>query len=88
VRGKTDLKFKNFSAKRQHASRHEVVKINRAVVQCAEDTLFFRDNLDWIPNLIKRNHDYWIDAMVELVSVGGKSAPAPSQRIIRKKLQT
>lgn len=85
MRGKTDLKFGNFSAIRTSANRHEVVELNRTIVQCAEETVFFRDNHAWIPNLIKRNQDFRIDSVVRMIPHGNKSLPVPSQRIMHSK---
>lgn len=60
-RRRADFSCKHFRCRMRTASRKEVAAINRAIVQCAEDAIFYRDNLLWVPKFIARNRHYRIE---------------------------
>lgn len=57
----TTYEFEKFSCKRRKLSRQEAVKINRLLVQSAEDTVFFRDDQPWVPGFIQKNRHFRIE---------------------------
>lgn len=52
-RRRADFSCKHFRCRMRTASRKEVAAINRAIVQCAEDAIFYRDNLLWCRSLLR-----------------------------------
>lgn len=56
-----DLTFKRFSQSRFELSRHQIVDINRKLVQCAERHVFSNHERSWVPNFIAKNRDYRIE---------------------------
>lgn len=60
-----DSSFKSFTHQYRHPSRSEIVDINRLIVRCAEEMVFFRDNLPWVANFIEKNRNYRIEIIDE-----------------------
>ena len=56
-----DFTFAKFRAVPRHLRRAEVLEINRLIVRCAEETIFYRDDLEWIENFIARNRRYRVE---------------------------
>lgn len=50
-----DFSFKSFRRVIRHLNRQEAMYINRLLVQCAETTVFFRDNYDWVSGFVEKN---------------------------------
>lgn len=65
-----DFTFSGFSHRVRKPSRDEIMKINRLIVRCAEETVFFRDNYPWVPNFVKRNAKYRINPMTKKIPHG------------------
>ena len=40
------------------------MKINRLIVRCAETTVFFRDNYEWVSSFVKKNANYRIEMKI------------------------
>ncbi len=53
-----DLKFSDFQWRKLYPPRAEVVSINRQLIKCAEEHVFFRDNEPWIPHYVKKYSQY------------------------------
>lgn len=60
-RNQANYSFSNFQYAIREVKRHEVIYINRLIVRCAEDTVFFRDNYDWVSKFVKKNAKFWIE---------------------------
>jgi hypothetical protein len=60
-RDRNDFSFSNFRYTIRKLSRAEVVSINRLIVRCAESTVFFRDDHEWIIRFVKRNAAFRIE---------------------------
>ena len=48
----SDLSFSKFTSIQRTLRRSEIVEINRLIVQCAEDLVFYRDNHEWIRDFV------------------------------------
>jgi hypothetical protein len=71
LRGTTpDPSFANFSFGRRVPRRAELIEINRLIVRSAEDMVFYRDNLTWVPDFIAKNRHYRIEAVTERTQRG------------------
>ena len=62
---RVDFGFANFSYKAKCISHKEVVEINRLIVRCAEDTVFYQDDLPWVRKFIAKNRHYRVETMNE-----------------------
>lgn len=56
-----DLEFRQFSHSRRELTRHEVVEINRKLVQGAERFVFSNHEQEWVPKFIAKNRNYRIE---------------------------
>lgn len=56
-----DFSFSNFGYSTKWLSRKQVSAVNRTIVRCAEEIVFFRDNHDWVLNFIRKNSKYFIE---------------------------
>ena len=62
-----DFSFPKFTSGRRTPSRSKVVEINRLIVRCAEDMVFYRDNYDWIDKFVAKNRYYRIEEVTKRV---------------------
>jgi hypothetical protein len=58
----TDLSFSEFQSIVKKISRQENRNINKLFVRCAEETVFFCSNHDWIPKFVKKNSNFRIES--------------------------
>ncbi len=77
-----DPSFANFSFERRMPRRAELVEINRLVVRSAEDLVFYRDNLTWVPDFIAKNRHYRIEAVTKRTPHGRGFRIGSTQRIL------
>lgn len=62
-----DFDFNDFKCVYRRVRGNQVREINRQIVQCAEDLVFFRDDHRWIEKFIARNREYWIETLVDIL---------------------
>jgi hypothetical protein len=79
---KPDLTFRQFSSKQRKLRRQEIAEINRTLVRCAEDTVFYCNDLDWIEPFIAKNRYYRIDGITRRVPRGRGFLNISTQRIV------
>lgn len=77
-----DLSFKAFKAKYRRLKRREVVEINRCIVRSAEETIFYRDNLDWVVPFISKNRRYHVEGITQQIPHGRGFLNVSTQRIV------
>lgn len=70
-RSDVDFSFPSFRCRVRHLSRADVIKINRLLVRCAEDLVFFRDHKPWIANFINKNRKYHVKTLPEETNLSG-----------------
>ena len=68
VRTTPDLSFTHFRYTYPKLARAGVVEINRLIVRCAEDMIFYRDNYKWISDFVAKNRHYLLEAVRKLRS--------------------
>jgi hypothetical protein len=59
-RGRAD--FAKFTFRHRTLAHEELVKLNRLIVRCAEDTVFYRDDYPWVRSFVSKNRHYHIEA--------------------------
>jgi len=77
-----DLSFKTFKAKQHRLKRREVVEANRCIVRCAEDTVFYRDDFDWVVPFISKHRRYRVEGVTQRIPHGRGFLNVSTQRII------
>jgi len=58
---RADFSFANFRCRVRNIRQKEAVEINRLIVRCAEDTVFYRDDSAWVRRFIAKNRHYRIE---------------------------
>ena len=81
-RAAPDLSFAKFTSRQRALRRSEVVEVNRLIVRCAEDLLFYRDQHEWIGNFVSKNRHYRIEAGTERIPLGTGFMNIATQRIV------
>jgi len=56
-----DFKFSNFRYAIRNLNRQKLRYINKLIVRCAENTVFYRDSYAWIPKFVRRNANFRIE---------------------------
>jgi hypothetical protein len=81
---KPDLSFAKFSQRHRTIGRQEILEINRLLVRCAEDTVFYRDSHDWIETFIMKNRHYRIETIDSKLPYGTGFLNISRQRIVSR----
>ena len=69
-RERADFSFSGFRRTVRKLSRPEVMSINKLIVRCAETTVFFRDNYEWVPKFVKKNAGFRIEPRTQRIPHG------------------
>jgi hypothetical protein len=81
-RKRADFSFTNFDRRIRHVSLQEIAKINELIVRCAEDSVFYRDDLAWVEKFIAKNRCYRIEPITNKIPQGNGTLVISSQRIL------
>jgi hypothetical protein len=79
-----ELSFSGFTSRRRTLRRSEVVEINRLIVQCAEDLIFYRDDHEWIRRFVAKNRYYRVEAVTDRIPYGTGFMNMSTQRIVSR----
>lgn len=69
-RAKPDLSFRTFRYRQRSLEQAEVFRLNRLIVRCAEDSVFYRDHKDWIVRFVAKNGEYRIETVMTRIPYG------------------
>jgi hypothetical protein len=83
-----DVSFAKFGHSRRALGRQEILDINRSLVRCAEETVFYRDDRKWIKPFVTKNRQYRIEAKVSKLPHGTGFAIVSNQRIVSRPPET
>lgn len=82
-RDKLNISFTKFDYHNRKISHNEIVKLNRLIVRCAEDMVFYRDNYPWILPFITKNRHYHVDVHTERqTTLTGGTLIVPTQKVV------
>jgi hypothetical protein len=84
ARAEPNLNFPNFRFRIRTLGRNEVAQINRLIVQCAENLVFYRDDHDWIEGFITKQKDFRIETLMDRIPDGRGVMHVARQRIRRR----
>jgi hypothetical protein len=83
LRGTTpDLSFAKLRHAARTPSRREITELNRIIVRCAEDIVFYHNNFDWIFDFVKKNRNYRIEAVTHQIPHRSGILNVSSQRVV------
>lgn len=69
----TDFSFSGFRRTLRKLSRPEVMSVNKLIVRCAETTVFFRDDYEWVPKFVKKNAGFRIEPRTRRIPHGNST---------------
>jgi hypothetical protein len=78
-----DLSFRHFGFRSYEISRYELVQINRLLVRCAEDVVFYRDDRPWVRPFVEKNRSFHVEAETRTVAAPRGGALISSLRVCR-----
>jgi Protein of unknown function (DUF4238) len=79
---KPDITFAKFKAMPRRLKRTEVLEINRLLVRCAEDLIFFRDDREWVEGFVAKNRRYRIEPVTQKLPHGTGDLLVSTHRIV------
>jgi hypothetical protein len=77
-----ELSFQKFRHRQRALSHAEAVDINRLIVRCAEDMVFYRDALPWVPNFVEKNRYYRVETVTERIQRGTGFVVISTQQVV------
>jgi uncharacterized protein DUF4238 len=80
-----DLHFKGFRARRRILNHQELIEINRLLVRCAEDLVFYKNDESGIRGFISKNRFFRIEGITQRIPVGTGFLNVSSQRVVSTK---
>jgi len=66
-RNQADLSFKRFRYQRRRPSRNELAELNRLIVRCAEELVFYRDDHPWVQRFVSKNRAYRVEPHTDTI---------------------
>ncbi|MBE9529341.1 MAG: DUF4238 domain-containing protein, partial [Proteobacteria bacterium] len=60
-RKQLDLSFSRFSYRNCKINHKKIVKLNRLIVRCAEDLIFYNNDFSWVKRFVDKNRHYRIE---------------------------
>ena len=85
---KPDLTFAKFRATHRHLTRTEVLNINRLIVRCAEDIVFYRDDREWIKGFVAKNRRFRIEPVTQKLRRGTGDLLVSTHRVLARDEET
>lgn len=76
-----DPTFASFKSTRRALKRHEVVDLNRLIVRCAEDLVFYCEDWWWVDAFLAKNRAYFVEHYTEKIKLGMGQVIKSGQRI-------
>jgi hypothetical protein len=81
-RKRADFSFGNFGYLIREIGHSELVEINRLIVRCAEETVFYRDHFPWVENFITKNRYYRVEQITNKRRMGGGHLQISTTRVV------
>ena len=79
-----DFSFAEFGYSSRRPSRDELVRLNRSIVRCAEDFVFYRDDHSWVRSFVSKNRWYRIDPRTDRLETPSGALLVSTQRIVAR----
>lgn len=83
ARSPTDLSFSNLRTRLLHINRAEAIEINRTLVRCAEELVFYCHNAPWVANFVRKNREYRVEATTDRIYTGRGYLNISRHRVMR-----
>lgn len=83
-RGECDFNFAYFRSRVRDVGRQELLALNRLLVQCAEDLVFYRDDRPWVKPFVAKYSRYRIEALTQEFASPSGALLVSRQRIVER----
>jgi hypothetical protein len=70
TRGEVDLSFSKMRFRVVRPNHSEVRSLNQTIIRSAEELVFFRDDLPWIPDFVRKHARFRVQAHTEEIRTG------------------
>jgi len=77
-----DFSFANFGYRMRSLNHKELVEVNRLIVRCAEDIVFYRHDLPWARPFIEKNRHFRIEMTIHKRRTHGGSLVVSRQKVV------
>lgn len=84
-RDRLDFGFGRHRSRVREIGRGELRTLNRSLVQCAEDLVFYRNEYPWINPFIGKHAAYRIETRTQELQTNGRSLLVSQQKIVRRR---
>ena len=64
--------------------RNELVQLNRSIVRCAEDFVFYRDDHSWVRQFVSKNRWYRVEPRTDSLTTDDGTYRVSTQRIVAR----
>lgn len=81
-RSRSDFSFPKFGYRRRNLDHEEVAWLNRLIVRCAEESVFYRDDHSWVRPFVSENRHYRIEPYTERIASPTGTLLMFTQRIV------
>jgi hypothetical protein len=79
-----DLSFARMRFRTMRPKLAKIQELNKLIVQSAEELVFFRDDLYWIPDFVARNRDFRVEPITNTIPADTGYYVVATQRIRRR----
>jgi hypothetical protein len=83
-RAELDFDFRHFRCRTREVERIELEEMNRLLVQCAEDHVFFRDDDAWVRPFIAKHAGYRLETRTQELNTGDGTLLISQQKIVSR----
>jgi hypothetical protein len=80
-----DLNFTKLQTSRRKLNRRQAVEVNRLLVRCAEDAVFYRDDQSWVQSFVEKNRRFRIEGVTERIPTGTGFLNLSTHRVVSTK---
>jgi Protein of unknown function (DUF4238) len=81
-RKRIDFTFPTFGYHLRSINHNELLEINRLIVRCAEEAVFYRDDLPWVRQFIAKQRAYRVEAVIRKLPSKDGSLLISTQRVV------
>jgi hypothetical protein len=84
-REECDFDFAHFRVRVRDIGRQELLVLNRLLVQCAEDLVFYRDDRPWVKPFVAKYSHYRIETLTQEFGSPSSALLVSRQRIVERR---
>jgi Protein of unknown function (DUF4238) len=83
-RDRLDFGFRQFRYRAREIGREELGALNRLLVRCAEDLVFYRDDYPWVKPFISKHAGYHVETRTQELNTEGGAVLISQQKVVQR----